>query len=408
MSEETIVVIDSNAMMGKLASSLLAQQGHQVLQAAHGVDAVKKSRGMTPILFLVDHDVPMGGLRTARTLRLNPKYRAVPFLLSVAIRKKGAKDFIKEALKVGIKDFVSKPYDFKVLVEKAKQLLAQRDRTVTSVETIKKELRSLSDLPVMSPARQKILSLLAHEDSEVNVNELTSTIESDQGLTAKILKISRSAYFGFQGSTIGTAVSFLGIRNIRQIVQSAAVFDVFEQEGEGTGEFDRMELWKHAVACGIVMQTLSHQIRGSGHFLAGLLHDMGKIVLDYQFADYFQQIIELVNEEGMSIYQAEREILGISHAEIGQEICQMWGLPPEIGICVTNHHDPSQAPMHGRLASLVHLSNIAVRTMGIGYGGDPHVPEINPYAAKFRINLDMIYQKEEEIVEQVESMVSPG
>ena len=407
MSDETIVVVDGNEKVRKLVSTLLVKQGHQVLQGEHGVDVARNLRGVTPSLILVDQDVPAGGLRTARILRLNPKYHAVPLLLTISLRKDGAKEFIREALEAGITGFLGKPYTSRVLLGKVKELLVEQDRTVTSVETIKREIRSLSDLPTMSPTRQKILSLLAHEDSEVNVDELVRTTESDQGLTARILKIGNSAYYGFQGKLIRSAITFLGMQNIRKIVQSATVLNVFEQEGGGTGMFDRIELWKHAVACGIVIQMLSHQIRGSGHFLAGLLHDVGKIVLDYQFTEYFQQIVDMVHQEGMTMYQAERELLGISHAEIGQELCHVWGLPPEIGICVANHHDPAQAPMHQRLASLMHLSNIAVRTMEIGYGGDPHIPEVNPYAGRLRVNLDAVYEKKEEIVEQVESIVSP-
>ena len=400
------MVIDSDERMRKLISALLTEQGHQVLQSASGVDATRKLSGVTPSLFLVDHDVPLGGLRTVRILRMNPKYRAVPFLLSVGLRKDDAMAFIQEAQDVGVSRFVGKPYELSVLLDKVNEVLAERDRTMMSAVAVKQEVRALSDLPMMSPTHRKVLDLLSCEDDEVDIQALTRTIESDQGLAARVLKIARSAYYAFQGRLIRTAIMFLGIQNIRHIVQAATVFDVFEKQGEGTGAFERIELWKHAVACGIVMQMLSRQIRGSGHFLTGLLHDMGKIVLDYRFTEYFRQIIELVEEEGMTMYQAEQKILGISHAEIGQEICQMWRLPGEIGICVANHHDPAQAPMHRRLASLVHLSDIAVRTMGIGHGGDSRVPEVNAYAARFRIKLDPVYARKEEIIQQVESIVS--
>ena len=107
MSDEMIVVIDGNQTMRKQVCSLLVGSGHQVLPSVHGVDAVRKLRGVTPSLFLIDQEVPLGGLRTACILRLNPKYRAAPFLLSASVRRDRAATFIREAREVGIGNIVT-------------------------------------------------------------------------------------------------------------------------------------------------------------------------------------------------------------------------------------------------------------------------------------------------------------
>ena len=102
---------------------------------------------------------------------------------------------------------------------------------------------------------------------------------------------------------------------------------------------------------------------------------------------------------------AEQELLGITHADCGGELAVHWDLPGEVRPAIASHHAPAQTTQHRRLAAMVHIADIAVRTMEIGYAGDPLIPEMDPYAKRMQKSVDEITDQQEELEEQVEAMM---
>ena len=105
------------------------------------------------------------------------------------------------------------------------------------------------------------------------------------------------------------------------------------------------------------------------------------------------------------IGKAEYELLGITHADCGGELAIHWDLPGEVRTAITSHHQPGQSTQHRRLAAMVHISDIAVRTMGIGYGGDPLIPEMDPYAARLQRSVEEIVQNKDDFIQQCDSIL---
>jgi len=404
-----ILAIETNGSLRDLICRCLGRESYEVVGVSHGVEAIQEMRRTLPDLLVIDQSVPAGGLRTARILRLNPEFRSIPVLITLSGVRDRALSVIKEGQTAGIRNFLVKPYTPSMLVNRVtKELSERRGPIQLNIAQIQEEVRSLADLPVMSQTHGQIIEILNEEDAEVDMTRLLGLIESDPSLVATILKIARSAFYGFHGGLLKGAVTYLGLKRLREIVYAATVLNIFkEREGPETdGDFSIMDLWRHSVACGVVMKMLSREVKGRAHFLLGLLHDIGKVILNHRFSEYFKEVLRIASEEKRSVYDVEKDVLGITHADVGHVLGVSWQLPPEVTMCIAYHHWPSDAQMHKRLGSLAHIADIAVRTMGVGYAGDPLIPEMDPYADRLRITVDSIVARKEEIVKQVESIVS--
>ena len=201
------------------------------------------------------------------------------------------------------------------------------------------------------------------------------------------------------------ALTFLGVEIIRQIVQSAIVSSIFTGGGKNhSAAFTMEDLWRHSLATGLVMEALSKADKKHSHFMMGMLHDVGKAIFNFRFPDYFAQAVDLAQKEEIPLVEAERELLGITHAECGGELARHWDLPGEIRTAIVTHHAPSTAPQHRRLAAMVHLADIAVRQMGIGSGGDNQVPAMDPLAKRLEGSLEAIFERKDEFTNQVDSI----
>lgn len=134
-------------------------------------------------------------------------------------------------------------------------------------------------------------------------------------------------------------------------------------------------------------------------------NDIGKAAFKFRLADHYAKVLDLVESENISILKAEYELLGITHADCGGELAIHWDLPGEVRTAITSHHQPGQSTQHRRLAAMVHISDIAVRTMGIGYGGDPLIPEMDPYAARMQRSVEEIVQNKDDFIQQCDSIL---
>ena len=407
MPKVRLLLIDPSEKMRELLGDHLTASGYSVTGAPHGLDAARQLRHDLPDLILIDDGVPMGGFKTARLLRLHPRYQQIPIILLVS-QEAVLPDLLEQGEKVNLKTFITKPCSGPTLEQSVSENLKQ-ELPALSLEDVRDELAHLTQLPVLSPAHRKILALLSREDSEVDVPEVIRTIESDQGLTTAVMRVCRSAYYGFRGNTIEGATTFLGIEKLRAVAQAMIVFDAFGRPTDREEEdgFSIMELWKHALACGLIMDLGGQQVKGRDHFIAGMLHDVGKVILHLRFPDYFAELRRIVQDEGKSMYQAERELLGITHANIGHELARKWAMPPTIATSIAFHHLPGAALVHRRLSALVHAGNHLARALGIGHGGDNQPARLDEAArpiAKFVAAAAADHK--DEIAAQVESIIN--
>ncbi len=232
------------------------------------------------------------------------------------------------------------------------------------------KVRSVPSMPSVVVKLRKYLS-----DPEVSFEELAKVIEYDPGLTANLLQLANSAYFGWSRriKTVKEAITRLGTNRIFQMVLCMSVAPLVRKPVKGY-DMESDGLWQHSIATAICAEQLAKikNIPGSEEaFTAGLLHDMGKILLGTFVEVDDQPIKDLVTNEGLSFNEAERQVLGIDHAEAAAELLKYWKLPENVVAAARWHHSPGEAEEKFReIVDLVHVADILCIRMGWGLGSD--------------------------------------
>ena len=211
-------------------------------------------------------------------------------------------------------------------------------------------------------------------DPKSSIRDIVDVIQYDQSMTANVLKICNSSYYGFRQkiSSIQQAVSLLGMEKIASMIvlgNSAGNFTA-AQSGYDLAEG---ELWRYSVASALIAQDIAekkHFPNISLLFTSALLKDIGKVVLNTYIKDSFEHIITLMEKNSYSFIEAEKEIIGIDHAELGAIIAEKWDFNPEMVNIIRNHHDPNKATTDNMSISVVYLADSICMMIGIGVGSD--------------------------------------
>ena len=195
------------------------------------------------------------------------------------------------------------------------------------------------DLPRLPDAVAKLLQLMNKEES--SIDEIVAVIEPDPSLTTKILRSANSAYYGFARTipSLQRAIPLLGLSMVRTMALSIGAMQGFPQQANTPG-FDRDRLWVHCLAVGGGMERLGKMLglEADYLFLLGFLHDVGQLVLDKYFSAEFARCLAMVREKGMCLHEAELEVLGIDHAEVGLLLLHRWKFPEVLIQPVKLHH----------------------------------------------------------------------
>ncbi len=228
-------------------------------------------------------------------------------------------------------------------------------------------------------------------DPTVNFENLEQEILKDQALTANILKVSNSAFYGLKEkvSSLSRAIAFLGLETFRRVVMVSALAGVYDRDLPGY-QLERKELFRHALACAMISELIARRIgikEGEEIYIAGLIHDIGKILLDEFARDLFDQIIRLVLFHNRLFLEAERELIGTDHATVGGIVAQRWGFPPALLEAIIFHHEPSMAPSNPEVAAVVHLANIVASYLGVSGGQGSFSNPLDPGAMEI-LSLD--------------------
>lgn len=240
----------------------------------------------------------------------------------------------------------------------------------------------IDDLPTLPTVVIKMMELIDKKDT--SVQELSSLISTDPVLMARLLKIANSAFYGFsrQISTLDNAIVALGFNQLKCLGVSLSVVDQFGHSPGGQ-TFDLNRFWEHSAGVGIASRMLAKIYgypSGAEAFVAGLLHDIGKLVVFRFFPKEFDEILMLAKDGGMPFMVAERAVIDVTHCEIGRWLAETWNMPNELIDGIAFHHEPAGAENHPDIAMLVHLADILCRTLQMGSGGDESVPEISEEA----------------------------
>lgn len=243
-------------------------------------------------------------------------------------------------------------------------------------------LRQVRDLPALPAAVTRVMQLT--DDPRAGTADVARALASDQALAARVLKLANSAFYGASRriSTVSEAVVTLGMRTTRNLVMATSCQEMLESDVSGYA-LPRGALWRHSLACASAAQALAGRARYRATeeaFVAGLLHDIGKVVLNTYRRDEFVRVLLRVSSGGVTFAEAEREILGFDHAEAGARLLERWNLPPSLVIAVRHHHTPLNAPSPALLPCLIHVADAVCLTLGIGLGLDGLAYTLHPEA----------------------------
>jgi putative nucleotidyltransferase with HDIG domain len=240
-----------------------------------------------------------------------------------------------------------------------------------------------SGLGSYAPVLKEIEAAL--ESPERSLGTVSEAIEKDADLTARLLRLGNSSFYGFSTrlATVNEAISLIGIQQVRDLVLASAVIDQFSGVA---AEFVSMEsFWQHSLACGIGARRIANERRlpqADKFFVAGLLHDIGRLVLIAHAPEVAQRVFHLYHQERLLLTEAERRVLGFDHQQIGGALLQLWKFPISLVLAVASHHEPDSCEAACEEASVVHLSDHLVNAMQMGSSGECHVPPLSMKAWK--------------------------
>lgn len=236
-----------------------------------------------------------------------------------------------------------------------------------SAEKLKaKILVGLGDLPPMSRVLFKARDVMANPD--LGIRELADVIEKDPAMVAKVLRVANSAYYGLSGtvSSIQHATVLLGVKRVGEVITMSGASRLIDRPLSGYG-MQSGELWEHSLAVGFAAKMLIQKYNpalASDAFVAGLIHDIGKMILDPYITNHGEVFQQRLNNN-VSVVEAELQTLGIDHTEMGYEACVAWGIPEELRTAIKYHHSPLSS--EGRaLAYAVNLGDSVAIMSGIG------------------------------------------
>jgi len=241
--------------------------------------------------------------------------------------------------------------------------------------TAKREVKRIKNLPTIPGVVAKISHMV--ENPETSVAEVGSLITQDQVLSAKVLRMANSAFFGMSRkiSSIPQALMILGFDVVKGLVLTSSVFDMIQKSMAG--------LWEHSIGCaaasGAVAEALGRD-DAEEILVAGLLHDLGKVVLALNLPDDLKLIREKIKSDRMFFHEAEAAVLDFHHGEIGQWLAEHWNLPDSLAEPMRLHHHPERAVHYPEATAIVHIADAIIRGWGFGFSGDNLAPPISPAA----------------------------
>jgi putative nucleotidyltransferase with HDIG domain len=216
------------------------------------------------------------------------------------------------------------------------------------------------DLPAMPAIAVKVMEMVG--DPSTSANDLQEIISHDQALTSKVLKIANSAMFGVSRdiSTLSHAIMILGFSSIRSIVLATSTKSVYMKTGGASG-FSTKLLWDHSLSTALISRTIGSKIPSVNNeevFIAGLLHDIGKTVMNMNFTSDYEGVITEVYNNKVPFREVEEKLMGFDHTQVGALVLRKWNISQTLEETVLHHHSPKGAKLNQELTAVVSLANI--------------------------------------------------
>lgn len=217
---------------------------------------------------------------------------------------------------------------------------------------------------------------------ETTINEIVQIISEDVGLTAQVLKLVNSPLYSFaKVDSIGRAVTLLGTKEIRDLALTASMVQAFPGISETL--LNMQKYWRHSVACGVISRNIAIYLREPSierFFVAGILHDIGQLVLCSSIPETVRHIAKESAEKKQTLCETERSYLNFDHAKLGGALLKFWGIPQNIYDLVTYHHNPSRSQVYPREATIIHIADIMCQALTYGLTAEVKITSLDEVA----------------------------
>ena len=273
-------------------------------------------------------------------------------------------------------------------------------------QTFLKGLDNIPDLPTLPNIVLKVNNLLKDHDS--SIKELGKAIETDQAMVTKILRLVNSTFYGFRSKirNIPHAIIILGFNNVRNALVSVSIIKSFSEK-KGFEGFEIKDFWKHSIAVAVISKYLSEESKLDSPddcFVAGLLHDIGKVVLSQYFTELFGLVWKSIQEDGLSFYEAEKELLPANHVQIGAHLAKKWQFPASLIESITYHHDIKKTVSNLDQLVIVHTANTIMNNYEADSNTIPDSSAIEPEAKRIMFRqLETLSEWFPDITTEIES-----
>jgi len=237
------------------------------------------------------------------------------------------------------------------------------------------------DLPSLPEVVMRAIELV--NDPEASAIDIGRVLSEDSALTARLLKIVNSPFYGFPSriDTVSRAITVIGTLDLLDLILATSVVKMFSGVPNDLVSMD--SFWKHSLYGGVVARLLaarSKQPNVEHFFVAGLLHDLGSLVIYRKLPELAREALLRARYNGVELQQAERELLGFDHAMVGAELMRTWKLPTSLVEAVEFHHNPSQSPNYPLITAVVHVADVIASAIRSGTGASEAAPPLDPAA----------------------------
>jgi len=359
-----LFVDDEPKVLNGLRRMLLPYEAFWEMEfASSGVAALEllASRSFDVIIA----DMRMPGMNGAELL--NEVARLYPHMIRMILSGTWEQDLRMQAAMIA-HQYLSKPCDAAVLKATLDRAFALREILVDPA--LRALIARTTSLPSTPAIYQELMRVLQKPD--VSMQEIGETLARDMGMTAKVLQLVNSAFFGLRRHITSPeeAVMYLGVETLKGLSLSVAAFSSFSASACPRFSIDGLQHHSTSVAAIAREIAVSRNLPAvdlDDIFVAGLLHDVGQLVMIASHAGQYDRVLRAVAEGGRSLSRAEREIFGTSHAEVGSYLLWLWGLPDSVAEAVAFHHHPSRSKTNtfGPIAA-VHIANVLAETQPDG------------------------------------------
>lgn len=245
-----------------------------------------------------------------------------------------------------------------------------------SVDQMVQDVSTIHSLPMFYT---QLSETIDHPRS--SIADIAKIISEDQGLTARILRLANSPLFGYFSKieTITHAVTIIGVLQVRDLALAISVMDVFAGIPENLVNME--QFWRHSLATGLAARHIATNQREASlerFFVAGILHDVGRLVMYIRDPDHCLALLERCRSTGELLSLAERDFFGFDHADVGGALLRRWKIPPRVAEPVEKHHDGLKAEHYPREAAILHVADLVAHALQLGNSGEALVPKLDP------------------------------